>query len=106
MLRLTVLCSSIRSVFTSFSLCFVFCISRLCLVFFPFVPFFGHVTIFRKTCSLDRSERRLVQNQNEYLLCWQQFSLVQYVKRISYFEAFRLSNSGADILVFNVILEM
>ena len=47
-----------------------------------------------------------MQNKNEYLLCWQPLSLVRYVKRISYFEAFRLSNSGADILVYNAILEM
>lgn len=106
MLRLTVLCSSIHSVFASSSLCFVFCISRLCLFFLPLVPFFGHVTIFSKTCARDRSERRFVQNQNEYLLCWQPFSPVKRVKRILYCEALGLSNSGAAILVYDVILVM
>ena len=106
MLRLTVLCSSIHSVFTSSCVCFVFCISHLCLFFLSLVAFFGHVTIFRKTCARDPSERRLVQNQNEYLLCWQPFSLVKYVKRMLYCEAFGSSNTGADILVYNVIVEM
>jgi hypothetical protein len=105
MLRLKALCSSIHPVFTSSSLCFVFCISRLCLFFLPLLPFFEHVTIFRKTCARDLSERRRVHNQNEYLFCWQSFSLVKHVKRILYCEAFGLSNSGADILVYNVMLE-
>jgi hypothetical protein len=62
MLHWTVLCSSIHSLFTSSCSCFVCCISRFCLIFLQLLPFSGHVTIFRKTCARDLSERRLVQN--------------------------------------------
>lgn len=105
MSQLTVLCSAMRSLFTSFLL-------LLCLLYFPLLFVFSSTYTFLWTChppyseKPTTSERRLLQKQNECLLCWQPFIFVQYFKIILFFEAFGLSNSGADILVCDVILEI